>query len=233
MHHAHLAPTYPVNYATSIRRIMPFYDDMVQGVAATLTRHSRVWTRAVELGCGNGEMSECLFDSGARVVVGVDYSESVLQYVRGRFAERLDSTFLTIKGDICSPDTWAHPELQEPVDLVVASLIFHDLDTTAQRSRLLANVARILRPGGIFCFADPLDDGRDLDRHLDQWTRCMALQPGEVSSLRDDDPQMFSPLSHEALRRLAGQAGLVHEGRNWSHLHFSVEIFRKRPAKGS
>jgi SAM-dependent methyltransferase len=228
LHHAHLDLNYPLRYATHIRQLMPFYGDMIAGVAKALAPYSGESVRVVELGCGNGELSQRLFESGATIIVGVDYSEPVLQYVRRRFASRLGSTFFTVEGDICDSSTWADPALRQPADLVVASLIFHDLETTTQRKRLLADVVRVLRSGGIFCFADPLDDGIDLEGHLDQWTACMLLQPNEVSSLRDDDPRMFSPLPRAELHQLAAQVGLCYEGRYWSHLHFSVELFRKR-----
>lgn len=225
MHSSHFELSYAPNYSDHIRRIIPFYDRMVREIMGALGRCHGAEARIVELGCGNGPLIAEMLARGARTVVGVDYSETVLEFVATRFAARIDDgSLVLVPGDITDPATWASPALAEPADAVVASLIFHDLEP-AQRMDLFEHVARTLRPGGLFCFVDAVDRGPDLDRDVHAWAQAMALNPDEIAELRADDPRLFEPVTQDELRRLANDAGFTHVEEAWSLFHFSLDLY--------
>jgi len=98
--------------------------------------------RAVDLGCGAGQLAYYLATNGAAEVVGVDISERMLALARTQ---------------------WAHPSvtyLREAIenmafpparfDLVVSSLAFHYVEDYTD---LIARIARWLAPGGVLVYS--------------------------------------------------------------------------------
>ncbi len=93
----------------------------------------------LDLGCGAGHYAAELLGRRAARVVGVDGSESLLGVARERLGDRAELH---------------HHDLEEPLafladgsfDLVVLALVYHHLD---EREQLLAEIRRVLRPGGV------------------------------------------------------------------------------------
>jgi len=101
----------------------------------------------LDLGCGEGYCSRMLSGYGARVL-GLDVSERMIALARE--AERAEP--LGIRYDTADAVAVALDEAS--FDLVVAVFLFNYLDV-AQMQRTMANVHRMLRPGGHFVFAVP------------------------------------------------------------------------------
>ena len=135
----------------------------------------------LDLGCGRGERSVDLLGRGARVS-GIDISSVYVAEAEAaaRAAGHADDRFDFVAGD-------AHhlPYPDGAFDLVVGDGILHHLDLPVA----LAEVHRVLKPGGRALFREPL-----LDNPLLKVFR--ALTP----KARTDDEL---PLSREDLRRIA------------------------------
>jgi len=101
----------------------------------------------LDLGCGEGYCSRMLAQRGARVQ-GLDLSPRMIELART--AEQAQP--LGIRYDTADAATVDLGEAS--VDLVVAVFLFNYLDV-AQMRRTMANVHRMLRPGGSFVFAVP------------------------------------------------------------------------------
>jgi ubiquinone/menaquinone biosynthesis C-methylase UbiE len=105
--------------------------------------------RMLDLGCGEGYCSRALRQRGAEAVYGMDLSEGMIEAARSREAE--DN--LGIHYEVgCATEfkQFADGEF----DLVVAVFLFNYL-TIAQTQSCMAEVARVLRPGGRFVFSVP------------------------------------------------------------------------------
>src|SRR6202795_1141341 len=112
------------------------HDDLLALLPAAAGR------RALDLGCGAGQLAHYLACSGAAEVVGVDVSERMLALARA---------------------AWAHPNVRYPraaiedlafpaarFDLVVSSLAFHYVDDYAG---LVKRIAGWLAPGGVLVYS--------------------------------------------------------------------------------
>lgn len=105
--------------------------------------------RVLDLGCGEGYCSRMLRQRGAEVV-GIDLSERMIALARE--SERALPLGIRIRydtGDAVSVDLG-----DASVDLVVAVFLFNYLGVEPMH-RTMANVHRMLRPGGSFVFAVP------------------------------------------------------------------------------
>ncbi|TQJ46999.1 class I SAM-dependent methyltransferase [Streptomyces sp. NBC_00080] len=95
--------------------------------------------RALDLGCGAGHYAAELLERGAATVVGVDGSESLLRVARERLGDRADLH----RHDLEEPLAFL---ADETFDLAVLALVYHHVEN---REGLLAEIRRVLRPGGI------------------------------------------------------------------------------------
>lgn len=105
--------------------------------------------RVLDLGCGEGYCSRELRRRGASEVIGIDLSEKMIE--AACLQEQADP--LGIRYEVgCATNLSQFGD--RTFDLVVAVFLFNYL-TTAQTQECMAEVARILRPGGRFVFSVP------------------------------------------------------------------------------
>lgn len=98
--------------------------------------------RALEVGCGTGLFTEAFAATGA-TIVAVDISPELVGIAkrRGLPADRV--TFIAKPFEECAVDG--------PFDAVIGSSVLHHLDVGTTLKRVL----QLLRPGGVFSFAEP------------------------------------------------------------------------------
>jgi len=101
----------------------------------------------LDLGCGEGYCTRMLSQRGARVL-GLDLSERMIELAR----QAEDALPLGIRYD--TADAVTADLGAASLDLVVAVFLFNYLDVERMH-KTMANVHRMLRPGGSFVFAVP------------------------------------------------------------------------------
>lgn len=105
-------------------------DSLLSAAGATAGR------RALDLCCGQGNVSKALVDRGC-TVVGLDFSPAMLERARARVPE----------GRFLEGDAQDMPLKNGYFDIVVSNFgVCH----AADQPRVLAEIRRVLRPGGIF-----------------------------------------------------------------------------------
>ncbi|KAI1705168.1 methyltransferase domain-containing protein [Ditylenchus destructor] len=131
--------------------------------------------RVLDVGCGNGEITRKLVDEwGAKEAVGVDSSEERVNTARSR-KTNVDNT----------PISFVHKsaldlEFSHEFDVATAFFVLDLNSNLEQLSRAIRNIARALKPGGIF-FAYVMNGIQDLNPRAEKPIECGArliLNPG-------------------------------------------------------
>jgi SAM-dependent methyltransferase len=105
--------------------------------------------RILDLGCGEGYCSRELKRRGAADVYGIDLSEGMI--IAAQQQDQIDQLGIRYESG-CATDL---PQLADAsVDLVLAVFLFNYL-TVAQMQQCMAEVLRVLKPGGRFIFSIP------------------------------------------------------------------------------
>lgn len=100
--------------------------------------------RVLDLGCGSGQGSEALIESGAREVIGVDIDARSIRYARRRFAAE------GLSFEVANAE--ALPEELGAFDVIVSSNTFEHLGDPAAA---LERVTALLERDGTFVLAVP------------------------------------------------------------------------------
>lgn len=114
--------------------------------------------RVLDAGCGTGRYARIVRARGARHVVGVDLSASMLAHASRADAQR-------VRGDIR-----ALPVASGAFDLIVSGLMLPDIADLAEVAR---EWRRVLRPGGVVVCSTLHPRGADLG-----WTRTFETPHG-------------------------------------------------------
>jgi SAM-dependent methyltransferase len=121
---------------------------------------ARPGDRVLDVGCGTGYLTLCVADAvtPAGSVLGIDPSPEVLAHARRRAGHRTHCTF----ADGIAEEL---PGGDGGYDVVVSSLMIHHLPQDA-RARAVAEMHRVLRPGGRLLLADFRPPANPVARHL-------------------------------------------------------------------
>lgn len=138
--------------------------------------------RVVELGCGLGEASSWFARRGAEVLA-TDISAGMCRVATAVAAAR----GLTIETRVSSADALDLPDAS--VDVVYAANLLHHVDIDA----CVAEVHRVLRPGGRACFWDPLAHNPVINVY--RWMATQVRTPDE------------HPLTMQDVARIRGRFG--------------------------
>ena len=169
----------------------PEYEEQILPLAAEHLAGAR---EVLDVGCGEGQVARLAAAGGAARVVGVDptWAQLVLARERGGGVGYARS------------DAAALPFPAEAFDAVVACLVFEHIDTVDEA---LAEVGRVLRPGGVFLFFlnHPLlqtpGSGWIDDRILDEQYWRIGPYLIEDRSLEEVEKDVRIPFVHRPLSR--------------------------------
>lgn len=165
-------------------------------------------TVLLDLGCGTGRFLRDLKATWPRMgVMALDLSEAYLQETRRNL--RRWSRWASVQGL-----AERLPFGDESLDIVTAAYLFHELPPKIRRA-VLAEAARVLKPGGVFVLTDALQTGdtENFDGLL-EFFPVGFHEPYFTSYLKED------------LERLAGKEGFESFGREGGFLT-KVLAFRK------
>jgi ubiquinone/menaquinone biosynthesis C-methylase UbiE len=166
--------------------------------------------RMADFACGNGRFLSQLLAAFPRMpAVGLDLSPAYCGEARARLA-----SFAQV--EIVHGAAEAAPFEDASLDGATCIYLFHELPPRVRRD-VAREIARTLRPGGVFVFADSvqMDDAPDLNRML------------EYFPVGFHEP-FFTSYQGEDLIALFAEAGLAHEA---TELAFLTKVMRfRKPA---
>ncbi|MFE9321633.1 methyltransferase domain-containing protein [Nocardia sp. NPDC052278] len=145
--------------------------------------------QAVDIGCGPGQLVRALADrvGPAGRVIGIDPSREMIDYASGRAAPNC-------RFEVGAAQTLTLPDAS--VDVLTSTFVMHHIPE-AQRTAALAQMFRVLRPGGRLLLADTHPTGIVLPAAIRIMSRFAAR--------RTDDPHApghhGDPLSAIDIRR--------------------------------
>jgi SAM-dependent methyltransferase len=165
----------PRAYDSHARRLFgSFYRGIAADVAATAPPRARV----LEVGCGPGHLSMDLARNHGLGVTGLDLDPAMIERARwnaGRGAHTLEPGPAFVLGDVA-----ALPFDDASFDLVVSTLSMHHWSEPAAG---LAEIARVLRPGGRALIWDPRPGFRLFHAHVPDPTEVVRAAPIRIVSL--------------------------------------------------
>lgn len=171
----------------------PEYEEQILPMAARELAGSR---RILDVGCGDGQVSRLAIGLGAEVVVGVDPTWNQISVAAGRGGG----------ASFAKSGAGALPFADASFDAVVACLVFEHIRDVDDA---IAEVARVLTPGGRFCFFlnHPLlqtpnsgwIDDQDLDPPEQYWRIGPYLIEDET--IEEVEKDVFIPFIHRPLSR--------------------------------
>jgi tRNA (cmo5U34)-methyltransferase len=168
--------------------------------------------QAVDIGCGDGAITAFLLDDARFDVVAVDNEPKMISQALRRLAKWIELGRLSV----VEADAYSYLARQEDssVDLVTSGFVFHNL-TPAYRAKALAEVYRVLRPGGLFINADKYARAGELhyqdmkwqiDRFFDAFgdTKHIDILRAWVLHYIEDESPSHLMLESAALTELEG-----------------------------
>lgn len=160
----------------------------------------------LDVGCGTGLVTERLARPGLRVY-GVDTSPGMARITADR-----------IGGGALLGDSRRLPFGDGSLDAVCAVWLLHLVPDAAA---VVAECARVLRPGGVFVTTVDKDAGHDVDSDVDA-----LLAPYRVRRLAYDDTTRVLAVAGEHGLRRAGEARFTGHGQGMSPARTAGEVMR-------
>ncbi len=158
-------------------------------------------TRVLDLGCGPGSLTRELLDAFPHAeIVGVDSEPTLLLLARARLAP-FGARAKLVSADLREP-FWSE-SLPAPFDAVVSAAALHWL-APEQLALLYKQLARLVRPGGIFMNADHV--GSDYPPIQNAWEKHREEMRAHEASAAADDWDGFWQAYAQAYAQALGES---------------------------
>ncbi len=183
-----------LNYWPSHITCRPF---VVKAIQDWKINNSKDDIKILEIGPGFGEMTEMILKSVSANMTLVEADKNALDDLSAKF-ESFKDKLTMINADAT---VWIKDQPNESFDIFTASWVIHNF-TVAEREVFLKEVARILKPGGLFIIFDKVlpDDKTELETYwqasLDRLSDLDRLGKTDLKNemieheKRDMDPTM-------------------------------------------
>jgi ubiquinone/menaquinone biosynthesis C-methylase UbiE len=183
--------------------IKAYWDGRAQDVAADVDlvthrdRHQRWWEielilqdlpkgkRILDVGCGNG-YSTGIFAGHASYILGVDYSQDMIDRARREHGQTGNAEFeVQDVLNLSLPD--------KSFDAAICQRCLINLTSWEAQRRAIANIARVLKPGGLFFFQEGTRQGREELNRVRKEIGLSVMPP--VSYNLDFDEEQLWPFA--------------------------------------
>jgi tRNA (cmo5U34)-methyltransferase len=178
--------------------------------------------RVLDLGCGNGILSELVFNKLPRArIVGFDLTDNMLQAYRQKLAPFADR-FSLLSGD------FRVDPIGSGYDIILAGLTLHHL-TWQERRAFYRHLYAALNQGGKFIARDIiLDEDRGVtEDHYFQWKKFMLSQGEDPEFWYEKHLEKDHPMSLTDHFSWLQEAGFTKAACHWRLYNFAVTSAEK------
>lgn len=158
-------------FDATIRRLIPYYEQMVNALVLTLPFNQSQPIHVIDLGCGTGTIARRIKDIYPQSkITCVDIAEKMLQIAQIKLSDSRDINY-----HLANLEDY---EFDSTYDVAVSSLALHHLVSDADKIKFYKKVYACLNSGGIFYNADVvLGSSTHLQkRYMEKWREYMLLQ---------------------------------------------------------
>lgn len=135
--------------------------------------------RVLDIGCGNG-FSTAIFAQHSASVVGIDYSEAMIKRASNKLGQVPNVTFQV--QDVLNLDLPA-----AEFDVAICQRCLINLVSWEAQQKALANIARVLKPGGLFFFQEGTRQGRETLNRVREGFGLSLMPPVSYNLDFDED----------------------------------------------
>jgi tRNA (cmo5U34)-methyltransferase len=156
-------------FDVTIRRLIPYYEQMIDALVTALPFGQMQTFRVVDLGCGTGTIAQRIKDIYPQAqITCVDIAPKMLQ-----IAERKLGTS-DMYYQIANFENY---EFSETFDVAISSLALHHLVSDEDKIRFYKKIYDCLKPSGIFYNADVIlgSSSHLQSRYMSKWQEYMSL----------------------------------------------------------
>ena len=220
---------YGERYEVLARRVIPGYRTLFPMFTALIEPELPKRGRVLVVGAGTG--IEIVHLKRARPdlrVHGVDPSDHMLELAERRVAEAGVGDGVTLQLGYASD-----VPIDPPFDAATLINVLHFVPDDGGKAALLADIARRLRPGGVFVFYDLHggDTPEEHERYLSAWRRYWKIRDMSPEEMRDFNDRIregihFSPAARSI--ELALEAGFAEPERFYKSLLYGGWTFRRK-----
>ncbi|MBU4262256.1 MAG: class I SAM-dependent methyltransferase [Proteobacteria bacterium] len=209
-------------YEKLMVKLVPQYLFQHQVIQDQLPHEDREY-RVLDLGCGNGILSELVFSNLPRAhVVGFDLTENMLQAYRkklARFADRFSLQSGDFRVDPIGSD----------YDIILAGLTLHHL-TWWERRSFYRHLYAALNSGGKFIARDIIiDEDRDVtEDHYSLWKKFMLSQGENPEFWYQKHLEKDHPMTLTDHFSWLHEAGFTKTACHWRLYNFAVTSAEKQ-----
>lgn len=151
-----------------IQRIIPFYEQMLDALADTLTFGPEQEIRVLDLGCGTGSVGERVAKRFPRArITSLDFSDQMLDMAKRKLGESSSREY------VCQ-DLQDFQDI-DSFDAIVSSLALHHLETDDDKEKFYKVIHQALRENGVFVNADVILGSSDAVQnvYMEHWREFM------------------------------------------------------------
>jgi len=154
-----------------IRRLIPYYEQMVDALVLALPFNQSQLIRVIDLGCGTGTIARRIKDVYPQAqITCVDIAEKMLHIAQTKLGDAGGMRYQL--------ENFETYEFDSVYDVAVSSLALHHLVNEDDKIKFYKKIYNCLSPGGVFYNADVIlaSNSRLQERYMEKWREYMRLQ---------------------------------------------------------
>ena len=209
-------------YESLMARLVPYYREQSKIISDLLPDDDRAY-RVLDLGCGNGILSEVVFEKLPNsFIVGLDLTEGMLM----AFKKKLSGH--TGKFELRQAD-FRSDSIGKGYDIVIAGLTLHHL-TWEEREKFYMTICSALNHGGLFISRDIIidEDPMVADYQYSHWKAFMKSQGEDPEFWYSKHKEKDHPVTLSDHFAWLRQAGFSKVTCQWRYCNFAITTAMKR-----